>query len=96
MYSTTSFRLTKEQYNYLLPTELKSKLLYRPNGIKLLKCNTLIDEYSFIGTKEEFQDVLNRCKFLDNDLLNESLDYKNRFDYNVKYNSGVCFKYIHH
>ncbi len=83
MYSTTSFRLTKEQYNYLLPI-CRNKILYSK------------DLYSFIGSKEEFTDILTRCKYLDEDLINESLEYKERLESNRIYNSGASRNFIHH
>lgn len=88
-----SFRLTKEQYSYLLPI-FRSKLLYVYNGI-VFKNGTKTDLYSFIGSREEFTDVLNRCKYLDEDLLS-SLDYRERFNYNVTFNSGIYYKQMHH
>ena len=51
-----SYKITKEQYNYLLPTELKPKLLCRNAGGK--------EYHYFIGTFEGYKDVLNRCKYL--------------------------------
>lgn len=89
-----SFRITKEQYNYLLPV-CRNKLLYAYNGISF-KNGTKKDLYAFIGSREDFDDIVNRCKYLDEDLLKESLEYKERFDYNVKYNSGLSYKQIHH
>lgn len=88
-----AFRLTKEQYNYLLPI-CRKKLLYVYNGITL-KSGKVLDLYSFIGSKEEHIDIINRCKYLDEDLIEESLEYKERFLYNVNYNKGIYFKYVY-
>lgn len=94
MYNLLSFRITKEQYKYLLPV-LRTKLLHVPNGIKM-KTGEVYDLYAFSGTKEDYADVLNRCKYLDADLLAKSLDYKERLEYNQRYNSGLTYKRIHH
>lgn len=55
-----SFVITKKQYDYLLPVfgNIGTKqLLYRnANGV---------DNYYFIGTNEQYKDLLNRCKYLD-------------------------------
>lgn len=93
MYSILSFRITKEQYDYLLPV-FRSKLLYVANGIHM-KSGEIKDLYAFTGTKEDYTDILNRCKYLDSDLMGDS-DYKERFDYNMYYNSGLTYKRIHH
>lgn len=92
MYSLFSFRLTKEQYNYLLPV-CREKLLYVSSGVKM-KNGDIYDLYTYTGSKD-FDDIINRCFYLDSDLLSESLEYKERFDYNVKYNSGLCYKQIY-
>ena len=95
MYSILSFRITKEQYDYLITTVLKSKLLYVYNGIKMKSTGELKDLYAFTGTKEEYQDLLNRCKHLDEDLMGNS-DYRERFDYAQRYNSGLTYKRIYY
>lgn len=46
-----SYRLTKEEYNYLLPV-LKEKLLVSSN------------KHKFIGNSEELEDMINRLKGL--------------------------------
>jgi acetate kinase len=54
---TEAFTITKAQYEYLLPvSNIKSKMLRRftSNAIS----------YSFIGSRAEYIDFLNRCKFL--------------------------------
>ena len=48
-----SYRLTKEEYNYLLPV-LKEKLLVSSN------------KHKFIGNSEELEDMINRLKGLYN------------------------------
>jgi hypothetical protein len=88
-----SFRLTKEQYNYLLPV-CKSQLLYISNGIHF-KNGDIEDLFAFIGTKEGFEDIKNRCKYLDED-LKDNADYLKRLNYNNHYNSGLRYKQIHH
>ena len=54
-----SFKITKERHDYLLPvfgkTGTNQLLEKRVNGI---------DQYFFIGTEEEYLDLLNRCKYL--------------------------------
>jgi hypothetical protein len=61
--SLHAFTITREQYNYLLPVfgiaaQGETRLLCRqnPDGREM---------YSFIGNKEDYQDMLNRCKYLD-------------------------------
>lgn len=49
MYSSKSYQLTKEEYNYLLPV-LRSKLLYRN------------ERYYFIGSTDDLSDMLDRLK----------------------------------
>lgn len=55
-----SYQITKTQYNYLLPVfglaSGEQKLIYRTDK--------KIDKYYFIGTHEEYIDMLNRCKFI--------------------------------
>lgn len=91
MYNIFSFRLTKEQYNYLLPV-CRQKLLYITNGIQM-KNGDIFDLYAFTGTKEDYEDVLSRCSLLDGDLMEDS-DYKERFEYNKRYNSGLYYKQV--
>ena len=51
-----SFKITKEQYNYLLHiyglASGNYKIIERANG------------YFFIGTESEYFDLLDRCKYL--------------------------------
>ena len=65
MYSLKSYRLTKDEFNYLLPV-LRNKLLTR------------LDSYFFCGSSEELTDMLNRLKGLyDNyDELKNMISYK--------------------
>lgn len=51
-----SFQITKKQYNYLLPVFGLRKLLS--------VIDRRIDKYYFIGTKEQYLDLLNRCKYI--------------------------------
>lgn len=54
------FQINKDKYNYLLP-------IYGNIGFGkfLVKSNILGHEiYYFIGTNEEYKDLLNRCKYL--------------------------------
>ena len=51
MYSAKSYRLTKDEYNYLLPV-LRSKMLNSN------------DDYHFIGDTEDLEDMLNRLRGL--------------------------------
>ena len=54
-----AFTITKAQWEYMLPVlSIKQKMLRR-----LDKDHSKIT-YSFIGTKEEYKDFLNRCAFL--------------------------------
>ena len=50
-----SFTLTKEEYDYLLPAK-------KICGLWICQIN---DEYCFIGTSEEYEDILNRLKLLE-------------------------------
>lgn len=50
MYSTKSYKLTTEEFNYLLPV-LRRSLLSREDG-----------RHYFIGTVEDLEDMLNRLK----------------------------------
>lgn len=50
-YSIDFYRLTKEEYNYLLPV-LRDKLLYRAET----------DKYYFCGDWDELEDMLSRLK----------------------------------
>ena len=54
-----SFQITKEQFNYLLP-------IYGHQGTNQLlqKVDRKIDKFYFIGTHEQYLDLLNRCKYL--------------------------------
>jgi hypothetical protein len=49
MYSSKSYELSKEEYNYLIPV-LRSKLLYSN------------DRYYFIGSSDDLSDMLDRLK----------------------------------
>ena len=53
MYSLKSYKLTKDEYNYLLPV-LRKKLLYQIE----------IDRHCFCGDGDELEDMLNRLKGL--------------------------------
>lgn len=66
-YSLKSYRLTKEEYNYLLPV-LRDKLLYKGG----------IDKYYFCGDGDELDDMLSRLKGLYNyfDAYNAIINYK--------------------
>lgn len=65
MYSLKSYRLTKYEFNYLLAV-LKSKLLTR------------YEEFYFVGSSDDLEDMLNRLKGLyDNyDDLKNMISYK--------------------
>jgi len=67
MYSHKSYKLNKDEYNYLLPV-LRNKLLYR--------CE--IDTHYFRGDPEELSDMLSRLKGLYNyyNYYNKIIDYK--------------------
>lgn len=66
MYSMKSYRLTKEEYNYLLPV-LKNKLLYISE----------IERYFFCGDADDLDDMLSRLK----GLYNYFGDYNNMINY---------------
>lgn len=52
------FTITEKQYNYLLPVpSMKSKMQRIIGKVK--------DSYVFVGTYEDYKDLLNRCKYLD-------------------------------
>ena len=55
MYSLKCYRLTKDEYNYLLPV-LRDKLLYKGE----------IDRHYFCGDGDELYDMLSRLKGLYN------------------------------
>ena len=61
MISATSFEITKERYNYMLP-------IYGIEGMlgdrMLRRVERGIEKFFFIGTKSEYEDFLNRCKYL--------------------------------
>lgn len=67
MYSLKSYRLTKDEYNYLLPV-LRDKLLYKGE----------IDRHYFCGDGDELDDMLSRLKGLYNyfDDYNAIINYK--------------------
>ena len=67
MYSLNSYRLTKDEYNYLLPV-LRDKLLYKAE----------IDKYYFCGDSDKLFDMLSRLKGLYGyfDTYNGIIDYK--------------------
>lgn len=73
MYSAKSYKLTVDEYNYLLPV-LRVKLLYS-NGM-----------HFFIGTSDELSDMLNRLKGLYDmyDELNSMTGYKCFINANLK------------
>jgi hypothetical protein len=54
-----SYPLTKQQYDYLLP-------IYGNVGSKQLLSRTdrKVEKYYFIGTHNQFTELLNRCKYL--------------------------------
>lgn len=54
-----SFQITLEQYNYLLP-------IFGNIGTKQLvaRVDRKINKYYFIGTNDEYLDLLNRCKYI--------------------------------
>lgn len=56
---TQSFQISKQQYDYLLP-------IYGIIGSNQLHYRTdrKIDKFYFIGTRSEYLDLLNRCKYL--------------------------------
>ena len=57
-----SYKILKTQYDYLLPifglALNNPKLLTKPSKYKIE------DDYYFIGTYEDYLDMLNRCKYL--------------------------------
>ena len=73
MYSSRSYKLTKKEYNYLLPV-LKNKLLYQ------------IDSYYFVGAFEDLEDMLLRLKglygYFNN--YNKIVNYKCFKEYSLK------------
>jgi len=80
MYSLKSYRLEKEEYDYLLPV-LKSKLSVRG------------DKYYFIGSSDDLYDMLSRLKGLYNDfsdVLNSTLVYKCFMEVSIKiFRNGI-------
>ena len=54
-----SFQITKVQYDYLLP-------IFGNYGSEKLLCRTdrKIEKYFFIGSNDDFKDLLNRCKYI--------------------------------
>jgi hypothetical protein len=54
-----SFQITKNQFNYLLP-------IYGHEGTNQLlqRVDRKIDKFYFIGTNQDFLELLNRCKYL--------------------------------
>ena len=54
-----SFQITKKQFNYLLP-------IYGYEGTNQLfqRVDRKIDKFYFIGTNQEYLELLNRCKYL--------------------------------
>lgn len=54
-----SFQLTKNQYDYLLP-------IFGNYGSKQLfsRIDRKIEKYYFIGSNDDYKDLLNRCKYL--------------------------------
>lgn len=65
MYSLKSYRLTRDEYNYLLPVLRK----------KLVNSN---DNYFFVGDSDELNDMLSRLKGLYNYFgeCNPTIQYK--------------------
>lgn len=55
------YTITQKQYNYLLP-------VFGAVGSNKMLQKTIKgrDFYFFIGTDEEYKDMLNRCKYLNN------------------------------
>ena len=52
------FTITEKLYNYLLAVpSMRSKMQRIVRKIK--------DSYVFVGTYEDYEDLLNRCKYLD-------------------------------
>ena len=54
-----AFALTRNQYNNLLPV-LRKNLLARFDK------NPALDTFSFIGTQADFDEAMNRCKYVEN------------------------------
>ncbi len=54
-----SFQITREQYNYLLP-------IFGNVGTKQLHTTTdrKVEKFFFIGTDEQYNDLLNRCAYI--------------------------------
>jgi hypothetical protein len=54
-----SFQINKKQFNYLLP-------IYGHEGTNQLlqRVDRKIDKFYFIGTNQDFLELLNRCKYL--------------------------------
>ena len=55
----SSFQITKKQYDYLLP-------IFGNIGTRKLLLRSVrgVDSYYFIGTQEDYIELLNRCKYL--------------------------------
>ena len=82
-YSILSFTLTEQQYNFLLPV-CRTKLL-ASNG-----------KFKFIGSKDDFEYNLERCKYLDMDLTADLAGYGQQLEQNNIDNKTVRYKQIHH
>jgi hypothetical protein len=54
-----SFQINKKQFDYLLP-------IYVHKGTNQLvqRVDRKIDKFYFIGTNQDFLELLNRCKYL--------------------------------
>ncbi len=55
------FQITKKQHDYMLPVfglagMISSRLMTRSDRG--------FDKYYFVGTREDYEDFLNRCKYL--------------------------------
>ena len=74
MYSLKNYRLTKDEYNYLLPV-LREKLLYKGE----------IDRYYFCGDTDELYDMLSRLK----GFYNYFNSYNGIIDYNCAKHSNL-------
>ena len=56
-----SFQTTKERYNYMLPVfGLAGTVKHR----LVVKNDRGVDKYYFIGTHEDYNDFLSRCKYM--------------------------------
>jgi len=56
-----SFQITQKQYNYLLPVFGLSA----PGRTRLMMKSAYgRQSYYFIGTEDDYKDMLNRCKYL--------------------------------